>query len=244
MLELARLGVDRQLNVGNAIVVALEAQRPTPLAQTTRARGEALLAATRNLSAFNGPSPAQVDRATDTVITAFARAREEDERALLDTVIPLGPAQRESLARLRLIRARLFPQGTAFIRRPMDLEWRDLRDVRVALKDPEVAAAIDAEGLRAAADHIVAHIGLYGRTLGVEAGPAGSAEERASAAWHEAFKFFAAQVMIDYEKDTAIRAELLSPYEIQLEEQRAEARAAARARKLDPTDPSTGSTPV
>ena len=97
------------------------------------------------------------------------------------------------------------------------LEWAALRDVRAALQTPEVAAAIDAQGFRLAADHLLAHVALYGRVIGNEAGAAGTAEERASAAWHEAFRLFAAQVMIDYDKDVAMQRELLGAYEVQLE---------------------------
>ncbi|MDC3982182.1 hypothetical protein [Polyangium jinanense] len=231
MLELPRLDVDRQLNVGNAIAAGLAAPRPTPLTPTTLARGQAVVAVTLDLRAFSGPTPGVVDRATDTVITAFDRARADDERALLDSVVPLGPAQREALSRLRLIRTRVFPNGTDFIRRRMDLEWRALCDVRNALNEPEVAAAVDAQGLRPAVDHLLAHIDLYGRVIGQEAGPAGKAEERLSAAWHEAFKLFAAQVMLDYDKNPVIQKELLGAYEVQLDEQRAAARHAARARQ-------------
>lgn len=231
MFELPRLDVDRQLNVGNAITAVLPAPRPTPLMPTTLARGEAVVAATQALRAFSGPSPGQVDRATDTVITAFDRARADDERALLDSVVPLGPAQREALSRIRLIRTRVFPNGTDFIRRRMDLEWRALCDVQKALLEPEVAAAVDAQGLRPAVVHLLAHIELYGRVIGQEAGPAGKAEERLSAAWHEAFKMFAAQVTLDYDKSPEIQKELLGAYEVQLDEQRSAARAAARARQ-------------
>jgi len=231
MLELPRLEVARQRNVGNAVADALAAQRPIPIVPSTRTRGEAVVAATEALSAFAGPSPGQVDRATDTVLTAFDRARAEEERALRDSVVPLGPAQRDALSRIRLIRTRVLPQGTDFIRRRMDLEWPVLCEVRKAFQEPDVAAAVDAQGLRAAVDHVLAHINLYGRVIGHEAGPAGSAEERLSAAWHEGFKRFAAQVTLDYESDPVTQKELLGAYEVQLDEQRAAARAAARARK-------------
>ncbi len=246
MLELPRLEVDRQRNVGNAIGEALTVKRPIPLAAGTIARGEALVAATRALQAFSGPSPGQVDRATDSAITAFERARKEDERALLDSVVPLGPDQREALSRLRLIRTRAFPNGTSFIRRRMDLEWPVLCEVRKAFQAPEVAAAVDAQGLRPAVEHVLAHIALYGRVIGHEAGPAGSAEERLSAAWHEAFKLFAAQVMLDYDNNLAMQKELLGAYEIQLEEQRAAARTAARARRArsDASDEADDTSPI
>ena len=122
MLDKARLDTDRQANVSNAVAAGLAAERTIPLLPGTVARGDALLAAMRDLSVFAGFGPGQVDRATDSVVTAFERAREEDEGALLDSVVPLGAAQLEALARVRLIRTQVFPQGTGFIRRRMDLE--------------------------------------------------------------------------------------------------------------------------
>lgn len=231
MNELVPLDIDRQLNVGNAIADALAADRPTPLLPGTRARGEALLSVTLDLGAFAGPAPGQVDRATDAVITAFDRVLEEQERVLLDSVVPLGEAQRQSLARARFLRTRIFPQGTGFLRRRVDLEWRDLRDLRAALQDPEVTAALDAQGLRPAAEHVFRHVTLYGRVIGSDAGPAGSAEARASEAWHEAFQLYATQVTADYHEDPEMQRALLGAYEDQLEQQRAAARIAARARK-------------
>ena len=231
MLDIARLEVDRQINVGNALGVILAMARPTPLLSGTRTRGDAVVAATLGLVTAGETMPVQVDRATDAVLTAFDRCTGEQERMLLDTVVPLGDAQRVTLGQVRLLRTRLFGQGTGYIRLQMDLEWRYLSDLRGRMLEPEVAAAIDGLGLRAHADHLLAHIERYGKVLGQDAGATGRAEATASAAWHEAFKRFAAQVLLDYEHDAAMQRELLQPYQAQLELQRAAARAEARARR-------------
>lgn len=230
LLDVTKLDGERQLTVGNALREAIVKPRNPALLAGTLARGEVVLAMTTELRSAIGAPPGLVDRATGTVVTAFRNAVMEQERALLDTVAPLREAQQQAASRLQLIRTRVFVNGTRFIRKAMDLEWSALCEMREAMQDPEVAAAIDAQGLRAVADHLLTHIGLYAVALGHEAGSAGSAEEKASAGWHEAFKRFAAQVLLDYENDEALRRELLGVYESQLEEQRA-AQRAARARR-------------
>jgi hypothetical protein len=252
MLELSRLDPARQLNVGHALENTLSVNRPTPLSAATKARGEAVIVATKDLTVFAGPAPGQVDRATDTVLTAFDDGLEQQERALLiDAVVPLGQLQLQMLGRIRLVRASVFPHGTRSItKKTMDLEWKDLRVVRTSLQEARVAEAIDALGFRPLADHVLAHIAIYGRVIGDEAGSAGTAEEKTSLAWHEAFKLFVAQVMVDYDKDAAMQRELLGAYETQLDEQRASARAAVRARlsqgenKKPPEDSSSSAPPA
>ncbi len=246
MLDTTRLEIPRQLNVGDSLAEVLAKDRPTPLLAGTLARGNAVTAATFALASHSRAKPGKVDRATDTVVISVDHLLEAAENALLDSVVPLGEAQQQTLARVRLIRTSVFPQGTQFIRRPMDLEWPALRNVQSALGDPEVAAAVDALGLRAVVDHLLAHIARYGQAVGQEAGAAGTAEEKASLAWHEAFKLFAAQVMVDYEKDAALRQELLGAYEVQLAQQQSSARAARarRAQEVEPAPPSSSASPA
>lgn len=226
-----RLDIERQSIVTNAVEVTLEAPRATPLLPATRARGEALVAAGVALRLFTALTAQRVDQATDTVIVAFRSVLEDQARALRDSVVVLAGPQREAVGRLGMLRTRLFPNGTGFIRWTMDLQWSQLLVLRSAMEDPEVAAAIDAQGLRALADHLLAHIALYGRMLGHDADTARAGQEEASAAWSEAMTMFAAQVLIDYEKDEEMRTELLGAYKAQLEQQRAGYRAAARARR-------------
>lgn len=232
MLDIARLEIDRQINVGNALsAIMAPANWPTPLSATTAARGDAVIAATLGLVAAKETPPAQVDHATDSVVTAFDRCTAEMERTLRDSVVPLQAPQQAMLANARLVRTQAFGQGTDYIRLPMDLQWRHLCELRTKLQDPAVAAAIDALGLRPLADHVLAHIERYGKVLGQQGAPAGRNAESASVAWHEAFKRFASQVSLDYENDEATRQKLLAPYATQLDQQRAVARAELRARR-------------
>lgn len=231
MFEIIRLDADRQLNVGHALATILAIDRAVPIVPTTLARAEAVIAATLALSAARDAPPALVDQATDSVTTALDRTLEAAEVGLRDSVVPLGEAQREALGRIRKLRTRLFPKGTGYIRKAMDLQWPHLTELRARLAEPEIAAAVDAQGLRAQVDHLLAHIELYGRALGQDAGAAGHAREMASEAWQEAHRRFGAQVVIDYEGNPAMEQELLGPYAAQLEQQRAAARTAARARR-------------
>ena len=231
MFTTVTLDTTRQTIVGNAVEAALAADRTVPLLAGTRARGEALVTASVTLRFFLELTPQLVDQATDTVVTAFRGGLETGKRALRDSAVPLGEPQREALGQYRMLQTRLFPKGTEYVRRSMDLQWGELLTLRAAMQEPEVAGAIDGLGLRPIADHLLGHIALYGRMLGKEAGSARAGVEEATAAWNEAMKMFVAQVLIDYEKDQATRQELLGVYEAQVEQQRAGYRAAARARK-------------
>jgi hypothetical protein len=231
MMPIARLDLPRQIIVGNSVAGALAAERATPLSPATRARGDAVVAATRTIEIFGSYRPIQVDRAADGVIIGFDRMLENQARLLRSDVVPLGDAQRQTLADAQLVRTRLFPQGTEFIRDSMELQWSELAALRGRAQEPETAAAIDRLGLRSTADHLLAHIEMYGRIVGQHPDGPRAGEEEARATWDEAFRLFMAQVAIDYEKDTATQHELIGGYEPQLEQQRAAARAAARARR-------------
>ncbi len=231
MIRFARLDIDRQRIVGNSVGVALAVNRPVPLLQGTVARGQAVVAATAGLQLFAGVSASRVNQCTKSVVVALEHTFEEMERGLRDTVVPMGEPQQRGLALVRFLRGKLFPEGTRFIRRSMDLQWSELVVLRTAMQEPEVSEAIDELGLRRFVDHLLAHIELYGRMVGQEGKAAGAGEEEASAAWTEAFQRFAAQVMLDYEESTAMQSELLGAYDTQLGQQRAAARAAIKARK-------------
>lgn len=228
MSRVKPLKTKRQVTVGNAIADSLAAVRPVPIVPSTQARGEVVVAATVAVSLFVSVRPAQIDRATCVVIGGFNQALEGGERALRKSVIPHGEAQRVAADRAQRVRARLFPHGLQFLRRSMDIEWSDLVSLRARMQEPEIAEAIDGLGLRPVADHVLAHVEMYGRVLGKDASKAGAGEAKANAAWNDAFRLFNAQVLVDYEHDKAMQDELLGPYEAQLEQQRAMARAQER----------------
>lgn len=231
MHVIPNLNKTRKLIVGNALGDALAAPRSVPLAAATQTRAEAVLAATEGLRMYARHRPIEVDRATDAAVMGNDHTLAAKERALCDAAVPLGDAQRDELARVRRLRGHLFPAGTGFIQRSMDLQWGELVDLRARAEEPQAAADIDALGMRSQMDHLLAHIELYGRILGQNAHKARAGEEKASAAWSEAFQLFLAQVLVDYAGDATIQQELLGPYEAQLAQQRAAMRAAARARK-------------
>jgi hypothetical protein len=234
MLSITPLTTKRQVIVGNAVGDSLAANRPDPLAPSTRARAEEVVAATVAVSLYASVRPAQVDGATCSVVAGFNRTLEGQERSLRKSVIPHNEAQRVAADRAHRVRARLFPQGLRFLRRSMDLEWSDLVSLRGRMQEPDIVEAIDGLGLRPVADHVLAHIEMYGRVLGKDASKAGAGEARANAAWTDAFRLFSAQVLIDYHHDNAMQDELLGPYAAQLSQQRAKARAYDRPRSPAP----------
>lgn len=234
MFIVARLEPNRQVIVGNAIAIAILADRTTPLAPSTVTRGNAVVQATTEVRIFAGITPIQVDRATDSIVIGFEHLLIAQEQMLRDTAVALGESQRVVAGCVRRLRLGLFAQGTDFTRRPMDIQWGELVALRGRMQEPDNAAAIDTLGLRPFADHALAHIDLYGRVVGHDAKNAGAGEEQATAAWLDAFRLFAAQVMLDYENDKAIQSELLGTYRAQLEQQRAVARAARRPAPLQP----------
>ncbi|AKT37933.1 hypothetical protein [Chondromyces crocatus] len=238
MFTTSTLDNPRKLVVGNAVSNALNVNRPNPLLSSTQLRAEALVDASERLRFFIGISPQRVDQATDTVVTSFRAHLEKGEQVLKDSVVPLGAPQREALGRFRMLRTRLFPKGTAYIRASMDLQWGELVALRGALHEPEVVDAIAVQGMQDLSAHLLEHIALYGRMLGKEAGSARAGVEEASGVWNEAMRLFTAQVVLDYEKDAAIQQELLGTYHAQLEQQR----ASYRTRKVpSPADkPSSG----
>lgn len=248
MLDLARLAIDRQISAGNALAPILAEPRQTPLQPTTVTRGEAVIAATLALVTARDTTPKAIDNATDSVTVAFRDGLVARERSLRDSAVRLGPAQLATLGHLRAVLTRLFSAGTDYIRLPMEMQNRHLTELKTRMNEPAVSAAIDALGLRSEADHVIAHIDRYGQVLGQDAGAAGRAAELASDAWHEAFRLFAAQVMIDYNEQPAMQQELLGPYEAQLEPQRALNKAKARKSRAEaeeePPPPAPDGTPA
>ncbi|MCC6551744.1 MAG: hypothetical protein IT372_01825, partial [Polyangiaceae bacterium] len=239
MMTIQRIGIARQITVGNAIADALAADRPSPILSGTRARCEEVVSATAVLRVFAGYKAVDVYTATSKILIGLEENLAAQERSLRDGVVPMGEAQHQALARVSLVRSRVFPQGVGLARLPMDMQWPRLVAIRSAVQEPPVAAAIDAMSLRPHVDHALAHIEVYGRVIGQQTGGAGAGKEQACEAWTEAFRLLAAQVLLDYQKDAAMQKELLGPYQVQLANQRAAARA-SRSRK-SASAPATGS---
>lgn len=252
-LTRTRLDIRRQEIVSSAIADALAADRPAPLLPGTRARAEAVVAIGRELRAFTNLTSKQIYNATRTIVAGIAAMLDRQERILCRSKVPRRAAQQQSLGRVHALQVALFPQGTGFTSWPMHLQWVELVKIRATLARPDVAAAIDAEGLSACVEDLLEHIALYGHAVGRCYTGAGAGRADAQEAWADAMQKLAAQVLIDYENDPETRDALLSPYEAHVEEQRAAARAkrAARRRKaeqgvqaLEPQPPSPPPQPL
>ncbi|EYF07668.1 hypothetical protein [Chondromyces apiculatus] len=241
----SNLDISRKIIVGNTLSVSHTATRAEPLTTATRERIQAVVTATEGLQMFAKYRPLRVDRATDASVNGCYRTLKAMERSFDDAVVPLGEAQRATVAQARRVRNHLFPEGTTFTQLSMDLQWGALLALRGRVTEPETVADVAALGMQSQVEHMMAHIDLYGRILGQEADKARAGEEEASAAWTRALRLLVAQVLLDYDGDEATRQELLGPYEAQLAQQRAVVRAAKKAQskgdkpETTPTKPET-----
>ena len=223
MLELQRIPPSRQRIVASALDEYLKTKPDLSAKVLASAKhvvknGEGL-----HLEPESVPM-VKVDNSTDAVASALVRLLDDRIRLLDDTVIPRGDAQKAAYEAATLVRAALFPHGVAFIRQRYSLEWDALTSVRRALGRDEVKAAVSTLGLDDAVGHLLAHIALYGKTLGVQLPPAEEgSEESASLTFHEAFQAFTIDVLSDI-KDPAQRRPLLGVYEAQLDEHREDLR--------------------
>lgn len=225
-----RLNKWRQMSVSNAIAASLAANRPTPLLPSTVSRGEVVVTIGMQLRTFTDLTGKQVNHATAGVLLGLEAVLENKERMISGSLVPRSAAQEQCLTRVHLIKLETFPQGTFYLRWPMDMQWPELVKVRDTLTSPAVAAAVDAEGLTPCVESLLANIALYGQVVGHDVGGSKAGEEDTQTAWNDAMYKFAAQVALDYEESQAIREELLGPYERQVEEQLAANRARRAAR--------------
>ena len=219
MLELVRIDSSRQIIVGNALALLLAEARTPALTPAVVTRGQAVVDATKSLAAMAGPTPAATFFATRSVFAGIAHVLEAHEKALNDAVVPLGDAQSKSLAFARTLSARVFNNASDFAHLAAELQWSELSTARTTLASPDVDAAVVGLGLKPAVDHLLAHVDLLGRVLGKDVGAAGSASDKAGAAWHAAFVLFVAQVAVDYDTDPKTQDALFGAYEAQVKAQ-------------------------
>ena len=231
MIAFNNINTKRKTVVSDAVGKMVAAPRTTPLTPTTVASAEAVVAAAEPLHLYVTLSDKKVNTSTTTVVAGFASSISSLRHMLRSDVASLGQPQHETFKHLKLLQERLFPSGTNFLRASMNVKWGSLLALRTAMQEPACSQAIDACGLRVCADHVFTQIEVYGRMLGPDAKAAGGGEEAAAEAWVEAYTRFAVQVMHDYPGNKALQRELLGPYDVQLEQQRAADRAAERARR-------------
>lgn len=235
MLTLPTLPPERQRNVGLALqdFFGKPNQEPAAVAQ----RAQAVIEATAGLKDSDEHSLFIVDGATDSVLTALHRICGDVEKALVDTVVPLGPEQIAHAQAAQLCNDSLFPEGIEFTRDSTGVQHGVMIQMRDTLNDPEkgppLSAALTTLGLKPIVDHLLLHLDLYSKKLGlVGSSVIEPTMDEASRAWHEAYVVFAATVVAAHAADPAAQKALLGTYDKQLEEHRADkARARRRARK-------------
>jgi hypothetical protein len=228
MLELPRISIERQRNVGRALVDTL-ALRRKPLIDADVARAALLVTtATDALVPVAGADAITIDRSTDSVLSAIWRVLLSWERGGTDRVVAPAPALVASLAAARRLRERWFPQGIAFIQESMANQWDALAQILATLSEKSVRADHERLGLAPLVDHLSAHGALYkqARGAGDAHGTPGPGD-----VWHDAYTAFAAAVMTRYAGDNEMRATLTSRYDQELREFRTERRLSRQSAK-------------
>jgi hypothetical protein len=233
MLTLPRIPIIRQRAVG-AVLEEQLAHKSTPTYdEIVLERARAVIALTSRLAAANVPK-FTIDTTTDVVITSLHDVVEGVSRGLTATVSPLNAEQQEKLLAAKTLLRVVFPRGTGFVREDMSLEYVALRAIERDLAQPEAAEAVEALGLGYFVDHFKAHLGPYGVAV---TAPDGGDLELASDAWHDAFVHLVAAVNLHGANDNDAHAQLLAPYEKELEAHRADQRAARKRTKKTAPNP-------
>jgi len=233
MLKLQSLPVERQRNVGRALALTLKRNRPTPLTPRTMEAGRAVAAITERLQDPPNVPAIEVDLSTDQVVTAVHRILRAWTKGLAGELVALQAPQQDALDAARFLMTRWFPYGIRFVREQMSIEWDALQPIVTSFDDPEVVAATTKLSLGSLLDHLKKHATLYGQSVGLGEGKAKEAPAQAEVqdSWQGAMTQFAITVLADYANDSATRVELLSVFEQQLAEHRAELAAARKKRK-------------
>jgi hypothetical protein len=146
------------------------AEKKIKLVKEVEARCDTVAAATEAIVALGADDATMtnIDRGADRFIGGFDGAFAEIER-LLDhgDVLPLTAAEQDRRETARALRARLFPNGTDFIRATYRTQWERMNAVHVDAQKPENAAAIKKLGLTLEAERLGRWVALYGAKLGV-----------------------------------------------------------------------------
>lgn len=233
VFKLHQLPVERQRNVGRALALTLDRDRPEPFTERTVQAGREVIALTERLQDPPGVGAIVVDVSTDIVLTATHRLLRAWIRAFAGDLVALDRPQQELLDAARFLMGKWFPDGVAFVREQMSIQWDALRPIEASFTEREVIDAVGKLSMGPLVEHLRKHVVLYGQTVGLGEGkpkPA-SARVETRGGWQEAMKAFAITVLADYANDEAARLELLGVYEQQLAEHRASLAAARKKRK-------------
>lgn len=227
MLDIPRLIVARQRRVAQSIgELAADNVFVQSLHPDTRAALAAAVAAGTRLDGGHDLPPLLVDNTSDTVIYAFEDCLAAIERGLSDKVVPLGADQARKRNAARFVRQRAFPDGSGFLSHSMPLQYRAMRDFSDKLREKDCADAVTELGLAWFVAHIDAHLAPYGRAVRTTDNRDLEAE---SDAFHAAFMSLAVQAAAHHAGDAAIRKQLMSAYETEVEAQRTDERERRRA---------------
>lgn len=200
-----------------------------------------VLDATRDIEALTSTDAAmvEVDRGTDRCIAGFHDAVDAIGRCFdHGDILPLSEEHAARLADAATVRAALLPSGTYFLRLPYSQQWQLMAAMVRAMDDKPAAAAIKRLGLTAEADRVKSWVALYGAKLGVTESKQIDPAARAVDAWHQAMGELMVRVHDAYddpkdEGQAQIREALLSPYQLQVEEER-RLEQKARAKRAAP----------
>lgn len=188
----------------------------------------------------------EIDRGTDRAVSAFDTQVGGIERSFdHEAILALDDGEKARLADAALVRQRVLPSGTGFLRLVYSKQWARMNGMVKALAEKDVSAAVERLGLALESDRIGRWVALYGAKLGVteakNADPAAVAVE----AWHAAYGSLVVRVHAEYDAaddktHQMVRDLLLSPYEAQAEEERRADQKARTRRKVELGDGSEG----
>jgi hypothetical protein len=155
----------------------------------------------------------------------------------VDTVVPLDHDQAAHLEAAELLLDTWFPDGTEFTRGAVGIQYSVMSQMRAALADaekgPKLWAAINTLGCKPIIDHLLKHIDVYAKKLGLAGkGDKEPTATAASEAWHQTYTLYAISVLNAYADDRETQDVLLGNYQKQLDEHRKDmSKARKRAKK-------------
>lgn len=234
MLDLPRITLVRQRRVSQSLA---ELAKDKAFVKTLQAPVREALTAT--VAAGAGLDPGReipvllLDTTTDAVFNALDDLLEAVEKGMTDRVIrPLTEPQGRKKAAATTLRQRAFPDGTGYLTESMALQYAAMRKTADALeRDPECLAAVRELDLGWFVDHLVAHLGPYGRAVKAADGRDLEAE---SDAFHRALVTLTVQTSAHHGADDALTKQVFGAYQTELDAQREEDRAARRRAKKKP----------
>lgn len=236
MLELAGLTLPRQRRVAQALAEASQDKGFVKglHAEVRAALTEAVQAADGLVAAREIP-PLVLDTTTDAVFASFDDVLEGIERGLTDRVIrPLSAEQARKKAAAGTLRQRVFAEAGTYLSLSMPLQYRAMSEAaRVLTGDPECLAAVKELGLGYLVEHLLAHLGPYGRAVTASDG---RDLEAGAAAFHQRLTDLALQAAVHHRGDAAVHKRLFAAYESELAAQRDEEREQRRRAKKKPAE--------